>query len=68
VSYYEGLLVVVHTPRAHQELADLLEVIRQALAARPTGSGPASAVGFLPMMGPATSQPARGMAGRLARP
>src|SRR5690606_22811932 len=40
LNYYEGLLVVVHTAKAHQELADLLAVMRQALAARPTGSAP----------------------------
>lgn len=35
MSYYEGLLVVDHTARAHQELAELLAVMRQVLAARP---------------------------------
>lgn len=38
MSYYEGLLVVDHTARAHQELAELLAVMRQVLAARPKES------------------------------
>lgn len=45
LSYYEGLLVVVHTAKAHQELADLLAAMRQALAARPAGSQPAATAG-----------------------
>lgn len=43
MSYYEGLLVVDHTARAHQELADLLAVIRRSLAARPKSMPTAAA-------------------------
>jgi len=49
MSYFDGLLVIVHSPRAQQEIIELLGTMRQALAARSDGesSTPSASTGMI---------------------